>query len=281
MENEVTYSAVIDCKTLFNRMEQQNWVIVDCRYSLADTTYGFQSYQTAHIPGAVYAHLDQDLCGPPLTDHGRHPLPSTEAMSALFGRLGIGNEVQVVVYDDANGSFASRLWWMLRYMGHASVAVLDGGWQAWQRAGYPTRSGLEKNELVKFVGTSRREKLVLIDEIADLPMLIDSRAPERHRGEIEALDPQAGHIPGSANYFYQNNWDSNGLFLSPEVLKARFIRLFGSNDSEQVTFYCGSGVTACVNLVAVEHAGLGSANLYVGSWSEWCRDPERPIATGG
>jgi len=274
------YSPLITCEALEENLGHEDWVLVDCRFSLQDPDVGFENYKQAHIPGAVYAHLDEDLCGPPLTDKGRHPLPSVEAMISLFGRLGIMKNTQVVVYDDAGEAYASRLWWMLRYMGHSAVALLDGGWNAWQRAGLPIRPGVECNKAVEFKGTPRYDRLVTIDDIAELPILIDSRSPERHRGEIEPIDPKAGHIPGSLNYFYKDNLDDNGLFLSREVLRARIAKMIGDIPAEHVTFYCGSGVTACVNLWAVEYAGLGSARLYVGSWGEWCREPQRPIATG-
>jgi len=277
----MVYSTLIGCEVLEQNLANENWILVDCRFNLQDTDSGFLAYEQAHIPGAVYVHLDDDLCGPPITDYGRHPLPSPTAMSALFGKLGIKKESQVIVYDDSNGAFASRLWWMLRFMGHFAVAVLDGGYNAWHRARLPEREGVESNLPVRYASMPRAAWLVRLDEVSDLPFLVDSRSPERHRGEIEPIDPRAGHIPGSINYFYQQNWGDDGLYLSREMLRERFEHLLGERPIEDVTFYCGSGVTACVNLLALDHAGLGNARLYVGSWGEWCKDPNRPVATDG
>jgi thiosulfate/3-mercaptopyruvate sulfurtransferase len=275
------FTTLIESTTVANHLEACNWIVVDCRFSLAEPESGRQAYEKAHIPGAVYAHLDDDLSGPPVSDHGRHPLPTPAALTALFGRFGIEQDRQVVVYDDFNGAIASRLWWMLRYMGHDSVAVLNGGWQAWQASGLPATGGVEQNEAVLFSGAPRETWLVRLADVADLPLLVDSRAPERYRGEMEPLDPRAGHIPGAVNFFYQRNWDENGRYLDAEILREQFEQLLEDTPVERTTFYCGSGVTTCANLLALAHAGMGDARMYTGSWSEWCRDPSRPIATGG
>jgi thiosulfate/3-mercaptopyruvate sulfurtransferase len=274
------YTTLIDALTLSQHFEDLSWVLVDCRFDLSDGSIGRKAYEQAHIPGAVYAHLDQDLSGPPVTDHGRHPLPTPAALTHLFGRFGIDESKQVVVYDEMNGFIASRLWWMLRYMGHEAVAVLDGGWLAWQAAGLPTSSGAEINGQAIFVGSPRSEWLVQIEAVPDLSLLIDSRAPDRYRGEREPLDAQAGHIPGAVNYFYEQNLAEDGRYLPPPTLKEKLTRLLGDTPADEAVFYCGSGVSACVNLLALTHAGLGSGRLYAGSWSEWSRDPERPVATG-
>lgn len=274
------YQTLIDVGTLAEKLDRPDWVIVDCRFSLADTAVGYTHYQTAHIPGAVYAHLDDDLCGPPVTDHGRHPLPAPQRLAQLFSRLGIDEMSQVVVYDDAGGMFASRLWWMLRYMGHYDVAVLDGGWQAWQTANLPTQTGVEKNEAAQFSGRPQPKWVVTLNEVASQPLLIDSRGPERYRGEIEPLDPQPGHIPGARNLPYQKQLDEHGYFRPIKEMKAELTAVLGGKSGEAATFYCGSGVSACLNLLAMAHVGLGNGRLYVGSWSEWCSDSERPIATG-
>ncbi|HEX6383847.1 MAG TPA: sulfurtransferase [Anaerolineae bacterium] len=282
------YRTLIDSQALSRHMDDPNWVIVDCRFNLADTDAGQQAYEQSHIPGAVYAHLDEDLSGPPVTDRGRHPLPTPAAMTTLFGRLGIDGSKQVVVYDDANGAYAARLWWMLRYMGHEAVAVLDGGWQAWQEAGLPTRSGVEINPTTLFTGAPRTEWLMQIEDVAQQAaqqaaqqvLLVDSRAPERYRGEVEPLDPVAGHIPGAVNYPYEQNWGEGGRYLPPEQIRKQLQEVLGDVPPEQATFYCGSGVSACANLLAMAHAGLRDGRLYVGSWSEWSRDPQREVATG-
>ncbi|MAT95787.1 MAG: sulfurtransferase [Anaerolineaceae bacterium] len=274
------YKTLIDVETLAKNLDKPDWVIVDCRFSLADTAVGYQNYQQAHIPGAVYAHLDDDLSGPPVTDHGRHPLPTPQRLAQLFSRLGIDEMSQVVAYDDAGGMIAARLWWMLRYMGHDAVAVLDGGWQTWQAADLPTRSGIEKNEAAQFSGRPKPKWVVTLNEVAGQPLLIDSRGPERYRGEIEPLDPQPGHIPGAQNLPYEKQLDEHGRFRPAEEMKAELTAVLGDKSGESATFYCGSGVSACVNLLAMAHVGLGNGRLYVGSWSEWSSDSERPIATG-
>jgi thiosulfate/3-mercaptopyruvate sulfurtransferase len=274
------FTTLIEREVLEQNLERDGWVVVDCRFSLADTEIGRQAYEKEHIPGAVYAHLDDDLCGPPFTDHGRHPLPTSEAMAAQFSRMGIDETTQVVVYDDANGAIASRLWWMLRYMEHDAVAVLNGGWQAWQEAGFRVHTGIELNEPSRFAGAAREGWLVTLNDLGDLPLLVDSRAPERYRGEIEPIDIRSGHIPGAVNFFYQLNWDGNGRYMSPDLLKERFEQFLGETKVEETTFHCGSGVTACANLLALAYAGLGDGKLYVGSWSEWCRDPLRLAVKG-
>jgi len=270
------FTTLIDALTLQENLGDSSWAVVDCRFSLADPEAGRRAYLEAHIPGAIYAHLDNDLSNPPTTDHGRHPLPPPETLVARFGRMGIGPNTQVVAYDDANGMIASRLWWMLRYMGHTAVAVLDGGWPAWETAGLPTRSGEETRETAVFQGEPRRDWLVLINEVPDVPLLVDSRDAARYRGELETIDPVAGHIPGAVNYYYQANWTADGRYRPPAELRAQFDALLNKTPPEQATFYCGSGVSACVNLLAMAHAGLGNGRLYAGSWSEWCRDPDRP-----
>lgn len=273
------FETLIDAATVAQHLDDPDWVIVDCRFDLSDTAAGRRSYEQSHIPGAVYAHLDDDLSGPPVTDHGRHPLPTPAALTALFGRLGIGATTQVVAYDNMNGGIAARLWWMLRYMGHGATAVLDGGWAAWEAADLPVRAGVEQNAAALFPGHPHHEWLVTEAEVATRPLLIDSRDPARYRGEIEPIDPQPGHIPGAVNYFFQQNWQ-DGRYLPAETIRAQMTAVLGDVAPEAATFYCGSGVTACANLLALAHAGLGNGRLYAGSWSEWSRDPSRPIATG-
>jgi len=273
------YSTLISAETLQQYMDDPNWVIVDCRFSLEDTAAGRQQYEAGHIPGAVYAHLDDDLSGPPQTDHGRHPLPTPEAMVDLFSQLGITHGVQVVAYDDNNGVFASRLWWMLRFMGHDAVAVLDGGWAAWRETGGPIATGIETNDIKSFSGAPRPNWLVQMDQVMAAPLLIDSRGAARYRGEEEPLDVKAGHIPGAVNYFYQKNWGADGRYLPKQEIEKKLTDLLGETPAGETVFYCGSGVSACVNLLALAHAGLGDGRLYVGSWSDWITNPENPIVS--
>ncbi len=279
------FTTLISPETLAQHLDDPTWVVVDCRFSLADTEAGRRAYRQAHIPGAVYAHLDEDLSGPPVTDHGRHPLPTPEALRALFDRLGIDEGTQVVAYDNVGSIVAARLWWMLRYMGHDAAAVLDGGWTAWEETGHPTAAGVEKNEPASFDGAPRRDWLVLAEEVASEAEkgvgghLIDARAPERFRGEEEPLDPVPGRIPGAVNYPYGRNLDEDGRFLPAEELRQQLEAVLKGADPEATVHYCGSGVSACHNLLAQAHAGLPPGRLYAGSWSDWITDPERPVVT--
>lgn len=259
-----------------------DWVIVDCRFDLHNPAWGREQYLEAHIPGAVYAHLNDDLSGPLTGRNGRHPLPDIATLSATLGRLGVSNGVQVAAYDQDAGMYASRLWWLLRYAGHAAVAVLDGGWAAWSREGRPARSGHEDRPHAVFVPGTPLEQPVLVEEAAASiddsgRVLVDARAPERYAGRIEPIDRVAGHIPGAINHFFKDNLTAEGTLLPADVLREKFTRLLRNHEPAQAVMYCGSGVTACHNLLAMEHAGLHGARLYAGSWSEWSSDPSRPI----
>jgi thiosulfate/3-mercaptopyruvate sulfurtransferase len=265
--------------------DDPTWVIVDCRYDLTDESWGEKQYHAAHIPGAVYASLGRDLAGPTDGRKGRHPLPGHDTMAATFGRFGVRPGVQVVAYDQDTGMYASRLWWMLRYMGHDAVAVLDGGFAKWTREGRPTRSGTETREAAVFTGKPRPAMRLSANQVwaklGDPSMtLIDARSPVRYEGKEEPLDRVAGHIPGARNHFFQWNLGPEGTFLSPDALRAKFTTLLGATPPEQVALYCGSGVTACHNLLAMERAGLTGMKLFPGSWSEWSADPDKPVETG-
>lgn len=267
------FTTIIDVEALAGHLADPNWVIVDCRFDLLNKSVGSQHYQAAHIPGAVYAHLEDDLSVPmgPMGEGGRHPLPSPERMAAVFGRLGIGSNTQVIAYDDTSGHYAARLWWMLRFMGHDAVALLDGGWPAWRDAGLPVRSEVEQNGPREFAGSPRWDRLVKMDDVPDAPLLVDGRAPERYRGEIEPIDPIPGHIPGAINRPYSANWTDQGKWRSSEDLLTDYLTLLGETPPEDAVFYCGSGVSACVNLVGMVKAGIPQGRLYVGSWGEWSR----------
>ena len=268
----MTFKTIVSPQELAKNLSNPDWVIVDCSYDLKDKEIGRVQYLESHIAGAVFAHVYQDLSGPPLTDKGRHPLPSAEQLETVFGRLGITNQTgQVIAYDRSNGQYAARLWWSLNYMGYTHVAVLDGGWHRWQAAGYPTTAGEESNSPVRFQGEPNREMLVTLEAVLDQKLLIDSRDAERYAGRAKGSDPVAGHIPGALHRHYPVNLDSNKEMRDPAELKAEFGTLFGDTPPEEVTFYCGSGVSACVNLLAMKHAGLPLGKLYVGSWSEWSR----------
>ena len=279
----MAYRTLIDVPALATHLADDNLVVVDCRFDLADTGAGEAAYAQAHIPGAVYAHLDRDLSGPKTGANGRHPLPEPHALAATLGRLGIGAGTQVVAYDQEAGSYASRLWWLLRWMGHEAVAVLDGGLAAWTAGGHAASSGLETPEARVFEGAPHPDMLVPLADVAALSgtatRLVDARAPERYRGDVEPLDPVGGHIPGALNHFFMRNL-ANGRFLSPDALRALFRESVGQTSGDRLVCYCGSGVTACHNLLALEHAGLTGARLYAGSWSEWVADPGRGVERG-
>ena len=260
-------------------------VVVDCRYDLADSHRGRELYAEAHIPGAVYASLSEDLSATPTGQNGRHPLPDVNAMAVLFGRLGISAGKQVVAYDQDNGMFASRLWWMLRYLGHDATAVLDGGFAKWVREGRPTRGGIEQPRPAAFQPAVRQMWTLSVDEIeeivrTDAALLVDARSPERFEGRHETLDRAAGHIPGAVNHFFRENVATDGTLRPAADLTTAFSRTLGGRRPEEVVMYCGSGVTACQNLLALEHAGIKGVRLFPGSWSEWSATASRPIETG-
>jgi thiosulfate/3-mercaptopyruvate sulfurtransferase len=279
------YKTLISTTDLAAHLADPQWAVVDCRFDLVNTGWGEQQYRGAHIPGAVYAHLDRDLSGPKIGKTGRHPLPEMKQFIARLGQWGIGPGVQVVAYDQDYGMYASRLWWMLRYLGHEAAAVLDGGVAKWVKEGGPTRAGEERRAPGTFVGAPHDELRVMIDEVDRARLdpdyvVMDARAPERFRGETEPLDPVAGRIPGAVNFFYKDQLNPDGTFLAPEILRARYQAVLGNRPAQNAVVYCGSGVTSAHNLLGMEVAGLSGAKLYVGSWSEWCSDPQRPVAVG-
>ncbi|HJW82695.1 MAG TPA: sulfurtransferase [Anaerolineae bacterium] len=280
------YTTLVSTDDLARHLADPDWALVDCRFTLSDTGRGRRDYLQAHIPGAVYAHLYEDLSGPFVPGQtGRHPLPEVDAITRTLSGWGIDAATQVVVYDDSGGSMAARLWWMLRWLGHAGAAVLDGGWPRWLAGEHETRGGHETRAALAFVPHVRLELLATTaDVLAALGdpgyRLFDSRTEDRYRGENETIDPVAGHIPGAVPAPYPDNLGVDGLFRAPRQLRARFERLLGGVPGKRAAFYCGSGVTAAHNLLALAHAGLGEARLYAGSWSEWIADPHRPIQTG-
>jgi thiosulfate/3-mercaptopyruvate sulfurtransferase len=281
----MAFTTLISTSALASHMDDQAYAIVDCRYKLDDGSWGEREHAADHIPGAIYADLGHDLAGPRTGTNGRHPLPDAHVLAQTLGRLGIMSGVQVVAYDQENGMYASRLWWLLRWLGHDAVAVLDGGFAKWKAEGRPTRGGAERREPRDFTGVPRDGMAVGVNDVVSRlgtpeRRLVDARAPERYRGENEPIDKQPGHIPGAANHFFQWNLDAQGLFRTPEELRARLKESIGDTPADRVVCYCGSGVTACHNLLALEHAGLTGAKLYAGSWSEWSADPARPVEKG-
>lgn len=256
--------------------------IIDCRFDLARPDAGLAAYRQAHIPGARYAHLDHDLAGPRTALSGRHPLPSAAAFAAACGRLGIGPGTPVVAYDDASGAFAARLWWLLRYFGHARVRLLDGGLAAWRAAGLPMAIGDPSPPdpaAAPFVPGPPLERTVEAEQIARgaVGRLIDARAADRFAGRSEPIDPVAGHVPGAVNVPFAAALAADQRFRSPEALRELFAAALAGRPPPEAAVMCGSGVTACHGLFALALAGLPGAALYPGSWSEWIRDPARPV----
>jgi thiosulfate/3-mercaptopyruvate sulfurtransferase len=261
------------------------WRVFDCRHDLKNTEYGRQAYVRGHIPGALFLHLDDDLSGVKDGRNGRHPLPEVAAFARRMSECGVDATTQVVAYDNEGGIFAARLWWMLRWLGHERVAVLDGGLAGWKRARLELDDATPMIAPRVFVAQPRDMAVGVGQVLAGLgserTLILDARSPERFRGENETLDPVGGHIPGAVNRFYFDNFDDAGCFFKPAAeLRTEFDALLAGRAASDVVQQCGSGVTACHNLLAMELAGLSGSKLYPGSWSEWCADPARPVATG-
>lgn len=280
------HKTLVSPSVVAQHLNDPSWVVIDCRFDLAEPGKGEELYRHGHIPGARYAHLDRHLSGAKTGANGRHPLPPSDELIRTFSGLGIGPHRQVIAYDADSGMYAGRLWWMLRWMGHDAVAVLDGGLARWQRDGHAVRGGLETSTPAVFRGAPRPGWRLTADDVAaglgtPTRLLVDARSNERYRGMNETLDKAAGHIPGAINYFFQQNLADDKTFKSPEALRAQWAPVLKGRDPKEVVVYCGSGVTACHNLLALEHAGIYGAKIFPGSWSEWSADPSRPVETEG
>lgn len=281
------YKTLISAARLSRHLDNPAWVVIDCRFRLNDPQAGRAMYEASHIPGALYADLDRDLSRAPANpDEGRHPLPDLQVFRAKLGNWGIADGVQVICYDDFGGVLAARLWWMLRYLGHDAVAVLDGGWPSWLAHGFPTSNEHESSWPTTFEGEPRPDMLASLEEVADLSAqgegwrLIDARDAARYRGEREPIDPTAGHIPGARNHPYAKNLTDIRTMRDKEELIPSWEALVGPQSPSELIMYCGSGVSACHNLLAMEHIGLGGARLLIPSWSGWSADPTRAVETG-
>ena len=278
---------LVSPETLAQHLDDPNVLIIDCRFALADPAQGQRDYESAHIPGAFYANLDTDLSDLTLQNLGRHPLPGDAALSAAFSRWNLTPDKHVIAYDDANGALAAaRLWWLLRLAYHAHVSVLDGGLAAWRATGLPLESGAEPQRDADIHATLDRHQVVWTDELErrrreGTIVLLDARAVPRYRGDVEPIDKKAGHVPGALNRPFSDNLDANGRFKSPEKLRGEFYSLIGVHAPREVVHMCGSGVTACHNLLAMEVAGLHGSRVFAPSWSGWISDSARPVATAG
>ncbi|WP_332851232.1 sulfurtransferase [Duganella sp. S19_KUP01_CR8] len=281
------HTTLIGAAELSQHLTDDNWVILDCRHDLMNPNAGRDGFAIGHIQNAQFANIDTDLSGAKQgvdgKFRGRHPLPDRAALIETLRGWGINDDTQVVAYDAHGGMFAARLWWLLRWVGHPAVAVLDGGLAAWQSQGLP----MVTPEAPRARGTIHEQSSLATtvsveDVVANLAAqartVVDARAADRYRGENETIDPVGGHIPGAKNRFFKDNLNADGRFKDAAQLKEEFAPLFAS--APQAIMQCGSGVTACHNLLALEVAGLSGAALYPGSWSEWCADPARPVATG-
>jgi thiosulfate/3-mercaptopyruvate sulfurtransferase len=287
----VRFTTLIGAALLRDQLDKPDVVIIDCRFDLADPEGGRLSFLQGHIPGARYADLNRDLSAPISTTSGRHPLPAPADFAATLQRLGIGGATQVIAYDASGGAFAARAWWLLRWMGHDAVAVLDGGIKAWIGIGGRLESGEAEALPSQPPGNDGHVPQVNAAAVIDATgvaarlqdpgfLLIDARAPERFAGSVEPIDSVAGHVEGAVNQPFSANLGADGRFLPPAELRRLWQQRLGGRKPEQVAAMCGSGVTACHNLLSLELAGLSGAKLYAGSWSEWIRDPTRPIARG-
>jgi thiosulfate/3-mercaptopyruvate sulfurtransferase len=279
------FTTLIDAPTLAGLLGREDLRLFDCRFELGNVSWGENEFATAHLPGAQYLHLDRDLSGPITGTSGRHPLPDPLEFARRLAARGVDSSCQLIAYDQGNGAYAARLWWLARWIGLRQVAVLDGGLAAWRAAGLPLTSEIATpapRQLDVQLATDAWLGSEDVDALRGEPghLIVDARGAERFAGRNETIDPVAGHVPGARNHPFAGNLGVDGRFLSAEQLRRRWSVMLGSLPPSAVIAMCGSGVTACHNLLALEHAGLTGGRLYAGSWSEWIRDPRRPIATG-
>ena len=275
------FTTIVSADQLAQHLHDPRWVVFDCRFALTRPESGREAYARSHIPSARYAHLNQDLSGPTTPSSGRHPLPDAALLARKLGLWGVDRSSQVVVYDDSFGSMAVRLWWLLRWLGHDAVALLDGGFPSWVRQGRALAAELPAIHPAGFLAMPDDRLWVdsgdMLEALRANAVIVDARPDERYSGLFEPLDKVAGHIPGSVNAPFEDNLDARGHFLPAEELRALYAPLFHGVPPDEVIHMCGSGVTACHNLLALEIAGMPGGKLYAGSWSEWITDPSRPI----
>ncbi|HUU72103.1 MAG TPA: sulfurtransferase [Burkholderiales bacterium] len=274
---------LIDADELADNLDNPRFIIFDCRHELTNPEFGDKAYAQSHLPNAHFASVDRDLSSHPTGKNGRHPLPPADRFAAWLGSKGVTSGIQVVGYDNAAGVYASRLWWLMRWLGHEAVAVLDGGWDAWLAAGGPTTTDIPAAVPATFSpqlhGVNVDAAYIVANLQSENMKVIDARSNDRFHGQNETIDPVGGHIPGAVNRFFKKNVDDNGRFRPGTELKSEFQALIGNTPVQNVVHQCGSGVSACHNLLAMELAGMSGSRLYPGSWSEWVADPARPVAT--
>ncbi len=275
-------SPLISTAELAALIGDPNLVIVDTRHDLMNPSIGRDAYAAGHIPGAIFVSIDDDLSGTKTGKNGRHPLPSPEGFAATLGAIGISNASKVVIYDQGSTTYVGRLWWMLRWVGHDNVFVLDGGFAKWEKEGHATETSANALAATTYAASPRDEMRMTAEQThaalaSPQRRILDARAPERYRGEVEPIDPVAGHIPGAFNRAFPNNL-RDGVYKPADELRAEFEALLAGRKPEDLIHQCGSGVSALSNMIAMEHAGLAGSKLYAGSWSEWCCDASRPVA---
>ncbi|MEH6456293.1 MAG: sulfurtransferase [Cocleimonas sp.] len=280
----MSFQTIVSAEVLVQNLDNSNWVILDCRDSLKDKEWGYKSYLEGHIPSASYCYLYDDFSSPITPTTGRHPLPKADELAKKLGNWGIDENTQVVVYDDMSGAFAGRMWWQLRTLGHQKVAVLDGGLKYWLAQNKPLTTEIVNSQQRQFSVDFNPDQLVTVNQVSRnidsaIFSLLDARAAPRYRGEVEPIDPIAGHVPNALNRDFTMNLDEDGLFLPAEELKQQFQSIVDEAPNQQIVHMCGSGVTACHNMLAMEFAGLTGSKLYLGSWSEWITDASRPIVS--
>jgi thiosulfate/3-mercaptopyruvate sulfurtransferase len=279
------FATIVSTADLARHLDDPDWVVLDCQHDLINHAFGREAYAREHLPGAQFVSMEHDMAGTKTGKNGRHPLPTPEALAEVFSRLGVTAGRQVVAYDSSQNNYAGRVWWTLRWLGHQAAAVLDGGLGKWKAEGRALTAAVPAPRPARFTGTpdnSRQVDVAAIVAHLGRPGLtvIDARAPERYSGAQESIDPVGGHIPGALLRFWKENMTAEGTYKDAATLRAEFTTLLGDTPPDQVVHQCGSGVSACNNLIAMELAGFAGARLYIGSWSEWCAEPVRPVATG-
>jgi len=280
----MSYKTIINCEDLIKNINNDDFVIFDCRCDIKDQKHGIESFKEGHISGAIFVDIDKDLASEKTNNSGRHPLPDIDILSAKLSRWGLSTDKQAIVYDDTSGAFAGRMWWILKWLGHEKVAVLNGGIQMWEKSGGKLVKEASMNEKAEFLPNANNAMLVSIEDVGDSQykmdkIILDARSKERYLGIKDPVDPIAGHVPGAISHPLGNNLTREGTFKTPEELKHVYNKILSDVDAPNIISMCGSGITACHNILAMEIAGIKGAKLYVGSWSEWITNSERPIAT--